>query len=87
MKKHKFFNYQQKTWGGSEVKLNLGYLAYLNLKYCLQDLKEIRGKVLDIGCGAGGFIKAVKHYRPDLQVFGVDASKIAIAKAKTIMPE
>ncbi|MFC1711393.1 class I SAM-dependent methyltransferase [Patescibacteria group bacterium] len=76
------FNYQQKLWGGSEIRLYPTFLAYLRLKYCLDSLKEVKGKVIDIGCGAGGFIKAVKHYRSDLKVYGVDISQAAINWAK-----
>lgn len=76
------FNYQQKLWGGSEVRLSPTYLAYSRLKFCLESLKEVKGKVIDIGGGAGGFIKAVKHYRPDLAVYGVDISQAAINEAQ-----
>jgi len=76
------FNYQQKVWGGSELRLKPTHLAYLALKYCLEGLKKVKGKVLDVGCGGGGFARAVKHYRPDLKVYGVDISKEAIGYAK-----
>jgi ubiquinone/menaquinone biosynthesis C-methylase UbiE len=76
------FNYQQKLWGGSGLRLKPTYLACLKLKHCLTSLKQVKGKVVDIGCGAGGFVKAIKHYRPDLAVYGVDISKSAINWAK-----
>ena len=73
---------QYKIWGGSEIRLKPTYLAYLRLKYTLDDLKEVEGKVLDAGCGGGGFAKAVKYYRDDLDVYGADINTGAIAHAK-----
>lgn len=39
-------------------------------------------RVLEVGCGAGGMAKAIKFYRPDLEVYGIDISKAAISEAK-----
>jgi len=75
-------SYLEKVWGESCVFLSPTFLAYLRLKYCLRDLEEISGRVLDVGCGGGGFSKGVKLYRPDLQIFGVDSNQKAIAAAK-----
>lgn len=85
------FDYQGKVWGGSQPRLSLTYLAYPQLRYCLGGLKATEGRVgstgspprvLDVGCGGGGFAKAIKFYRPDLEVHGVDISKPAIGFAK-----
>jgi len=75
-------DYQKKVWGESQVRLSPTYLAFLSLKYILEDLRGVEGKILDAGCGGGGFAKAIKYYRPDLEVYGVDFSKKAIRKAK-----
>lgn len=72
------FNYQNKVWGGSLLGLRPTYLGYLRLKYVLDDLAIVKGKVLDVGCGGGGFAKSIKTYRPDLAIFGVDINKKAI---------
>jgi SAM-dependent methyltransferase len=53
----------------------------LKLRYLLSDLRGFRGKVLDVGCGAGAVAKAVKRERADLQVFGCDLSQSALAVA------
>jgi SAM-dependent methyltransferase len=53
----------------------------LKLRYLLSDLREVRGKVLDVGCGAGSVAKAVNRERPDLEVFGCDLSHSALAIA------
>jgi len=55
----------------------------LKLRYLLEDLAPVRGKVLDVGCGAGAVAKAVKHERPDLQVFGCDISRTALDAASS----
>lgn len=76
------FNYQQKVWGESSVALSPYHLGYLRLLYCLKDLEQVKGKVVDIGCGGGGFTKALKKYRPDLKIYGIDISEKAVAAAK-----
>ncbi len=76
------FNYENKIWGSSKVEINPQCLGALRLKYCLEYLKGTKGRVLDIGCGAGGMSKALKFYRPDLDIFGLDVSKKAIIYAK-----
>lgn len=73
------FDYEKKVWGANNVSLSPVHLNALRLKYCLADLRQISGKVLDVGCGAGGMSKAIKHYRPDLSVTACDLSRSAIS--------
>jgi len=54
----------------------------LKLRYLLEDLAPVKGRVLDVGCGAGSVAKAVKHGRPDLEVFGCDLSQSAVDVAR-----
>jgi SAM-dependent methyltransferase len=54
----------------------------LKLRYLLADLEPVRGKVLDVGCGAGSVAKAVKRARPDLDVAACDVSRSALAIAE-----
>ena len=75
------FDYETKTWGGHEVRLAPTYLGAMRLKYCLEDLQDVRGRVLEVGCGAGGMARAIKAYRPDLEVHGCDVSRRALATA------
>lgn len=75
------FNYDAKIWGAPKVRLKPTYMQALKLRYCLQDLESVSGRVLDIGCGAGNMPKAIKHYRPDLEVWGADLSLGAIRAA------
>ena len=55
----------------------------LKLRYLLNDLAPVRGRLVDVGCGAGSVAKAVKRARPDLQVFGCDLSKAALELASS----
>ena len=76
------FDYETKLWGGHKVALSPMYLGALRLRYCLEDLSDVRGKVLEIGCGAGGMAKAIKDNLPDLEVYGCDISRMAIQAAQ-----
>ena len=76
------FDYETKTWGGHAVGLSPRYLGALRLRYCLADIADVRGSVLEVGCGAGGMARAIKRCRPDLQVVGCDLSQKAIALAR-----
>jgi ubiquinone/menaquinone biosynthesis C-methylase UbiE len=73
----KVFDYEAKIWGTPKITLCPIHIQALKLKYCLEDLKSCQGRVLDVGCGAGNMAKAIKFYRPDLEVFGIDISKKA----------
>jgi SAM-dependent methyltransferase len=59
------------------------YMNGLKLRYLLDDLASIRGRVLDVGCGGGSVAKAVKRARPDLEVFGCDLSESALRTARS----
>jgi SAM-dependent methyltransferase len=75
------FNYESKRWGASLLRPRPWFMNGLKLRYLLSDLRDVRGKVLDVGCGAGSVAKAVKRERTDLQVFGCEMSRSALAVA------
>lgn len=75
------FDYESKLWGAHEVRISPMYLGGLRLKYCLMDLRRIRGRVLEVGCGGGGMVRGIGSYRPDLELFGCDLSKSAVRLA------
>ena len=77
------FDYESKLWGAHQVEAKPSYLGALRLEYALRDLESIRGKVLEIGCGGGSMTRAVKAYRPDLDVHGCDISTQAIKFAQS----
>jgi ubiquinone/menaquinone biosynthesis C-methylase UbiE len=76
------FDYESKVWGGISIKPSPFYIQGLKLQYTLEDLSGVKGKVIDIGCGGGNMAKAIKAERSDLDVYGIDISKVAIREAK-----
>jgi len=48
---------------------------------CLESLAAVRGRVLEIGCGAGRCIRTIRHHRPDLEAWGCDLAEPAIDTA------
>lgn len=77
------FNYETKSWGANEVDLSPWFLGATRLKYCLTALKEIpQGKVLEVGCGGGAFLRAIKRHRPELKAEGCDISKKVLKIAR-----
>jgi len=75
------FDYEAKRWGAGPLRPKPWFMNGLKLRYLLEDLGPVRGRVLDVGCGAGSVAKAVKRERADLDVFGCYASGSAIAAA------
>ncbi len=76
------FDYEAKRWGAAALSARPWYMNGLKLRYLLEDLAPVHGRVLDVGCGAGQVAKAVKRERPDLDVVGCDVSRTAIATAR-----
>jgi SAM-dependent methyltransferase len=76
------FDYESKRWGATPVRPQPWYLNGLKVRYLLDDLSGIHGRVLDVGCGGGSVATAVKRERPDLEVFGCDLSESALAIAR-----
>lgn len=76
------FDYEAKRWGAARLAPKPWFMNGLKLRYLLSDLDGVRGKVLDVGCGAGSVAKAVKRARPDLDVYGCDLSQSALAVAQ-----
>ncbi len=76
------FDYEAKTWGGSLLRPRPWYIQGLKLRFALDALRQVQGRALDVGCGAGNAAKAIKRERPDLEVHGVDLSAAAVAAAE-----
>jgi SAM-dependent methyltransferase len=71
--------------GGEEALRGLtGPVAHLYFAdYILRQIEPAPGaRVLDLGCGDGAVIAAVKHLRPDLECVGVDFAVAQIDKAR-----
>src|SRR5690348_11219002 len=77
------FDYESKKWGAAPLAPRPRFMNGLELRYLREDLASVHGKVLDVGCGAGQVAKAVKRARTDLDVFGCDISRAALAVASS----
>jgi 2-polyprenyl-3-methyl-5-hydroxy-6-metoxy-1,4-benzoquinol methylase len=80
---HGSFDYEAKQWGAAAVRPRPWYMNGLKLRYLLDDLANVKGRVLDVGCGGGSVAKAVKRARPDLDVCGCDLSESALKTANS----
>lgn len=76
------FDYESKKWGAATLRPRPWFMNGLKLRYLLEDLAPVHGRVLDVGCGAGQVAKAVKRERPDLTVMGCDVSHAALDAAR-----
>ncbi|TMH56357.1 MAG: bifunctional 3-demethylubiquinol 3-O-methyltransferase/2-polyprenyl-6-hydroxyphenol methylase, partial [Betaproteobacteria bacterium] len=47
------FDYEAKRWGAGPLRPRPWFMNGLKLRYLLDDLAPVHGKVLDVGCGAG----------------------------------
>jgi 2-polyprenyl-3-methyl-5-hydroxy-6-metoxy-1,4-benzoquinol methylase len=48
---------------------------------CLRILKNVRGSILEVGCGGGQFLRMLRRHRPDLTIYGVDVDPTAVLYA------
>ncbi len=79
------FNYEQSIWGRGTAILAWSDPASFRLRQALNALCTLPAgsKVLEIGCGAGRFIRGIKQLRPELDCHGCDISVQAIDEAKS----
>ncbi|HSR88881.1 MAG TPA: class I SAM-dependent methyltransferase [Candidatus Udaeobacter sp.] len=78
------FDYEKSIWGYGNASLSLKSPTSFRLRQSLKSIAELKSgaKVLELGCGAGQFIREIKKIRPDLDCYGCDISQHAIALAK-----
>lgn len=77
------YDYESMVWGLNEVRTRPTFLGAFRLRCALEDLRAVSGRVLEVGCGGGGMLRAIKFYRPDLEVYGCDISHRAVAEASS----
>lgn len=78
------FDYEKSIWGKGTASLDWKSPTSFRLRQALVALTGLKAgaKVLEIGCGAGQFIRAVKKIRPELDCYGCDISQNALEAAK-----
>lgn len=82
---HPAFDYESAVWGAETIAPGERTIAGFRLAEALALLPE-RGRVLEVGCGAGRFLRAVQRARPGLAVCGADVSARALARAAALAP-
>ena len=72
------------TTPAGDIVWGTGYIppTSIALKLALEALSEVKGKILEVGCGAGRFIRTIKRLRPDLVASGCDKSTETIDYAR-----
>ncbi len=78
------FDYNQSIWGQDTASLNPSHPTAIRLSQSLKVLNSLptNAKILEVGCGAGQFIRAIKQRLPASECYGFDISEVAINKAK-----
>jgi SAM-dependent methyltransferase len=79
------FDYESAVWGAETIVPGERTIAGFRLREALA-LLPARGRVLELGCGAGRFLRAVQRARPALEVCGADVSVRALARAAELAP-
>lgn len=77
------YDYEQSIWGKGEASLAWSNPTSFRLRSALKALRALPdgAKVLELGCGAGQFIRAIKKMRPELGCLGSDISQTAVSLA------
>lgn len=78
------FDYEKLIWGEDTARLSPVHPTTFRLRQGLEAVADLspQSKVLEVGCGAGQFIRAIKNLRPDLSCYGSDISCTALEKAR-----
>ncbi len=80
------FDYESAVWGADRVWPGQRTIAGFRLDEALVQLPA-RGRLLEVGCGAGRFLRALRLARPELRLTGVDVSRRALARLAREAPE
>lgn len=72
------FDYEDALWGQETIRPDERSIAGFRLAEALGSL-PLRGRVLEVGCGAGRFLCALETLRPGLERVGADVSERALA--------
>ena len=78
------FDYEQALWGRGIAVRDWSSPTSIRLRHAETYLTGLRpgSRVVEVGCGAGQFIRGIKRDRPDLNCYGTDISVAAITLAQ-----
>jgi SAM-dependent methyltransferase len=80
------FDYEGALWGQETIHPDERSIAGFRLAEAVASLPS-RGRVLEVGCGAGRFLCALEGLRPELERVGADVSARALAALVARSPE
>jgi SAM-dependent methyltransferase len=80
------FDYEAATWGAERLRAGERSIAGYRLSEALVHLPA-RGRLLEVGCGAGRYLRALRDLRPGLALVGCDVSRAALARLREGAPE
>ena len=80
------FDYQSALWGTETVRPGEWTIAGYRLDELLVHLPR-RGRVLEVGCGAGRFLRAIHVHCPELELVGADVSRNALGILSEASPQ
>jgi len=75
------FDYESAVWGEEALVPGERTIAGYRLDSALLDLPE-RGRLLELGCGGGRFLRGIAAARPGLALCGIDVSRRALQAAR-----
>lgn len=80
------FDYEAASWSAARLRPGEKSIAGFRLEELLLHLPG-RGRVLEVGCGSGRFLRAVAALRPGLVPVGCDLSRTALARLAVEAPQ
>ncbi len=80
------FDYEAALWGADVLRPGERSIAGYRLAEALVHLPA-RGRLLEVGCGAGRYLRALRELRPELVLVGADLSRAALARLAALAPE
>ncbi len=86
MSRAQSFDYESAIWGAETVRPREWTIAGYRLDEVLVHLPR-RGRVLEVGCGAGRFLRALHRERSELELVGADVSRHALTILSEASPD
>jgi SAM-dependent methyltransferase len=80
------FDYEAALWGEDRLRPGERSIAGYRLAEALVHLPG-SGRVLEVGCGAGRYLRALRELRPELALVGADVSRAALERLAARAPE